>query len=101
MLTPDRPKVSYVSITALTEVIRSVVAVVICVEAAHARPVALTTTRANPIGADVTSQNDDIDVRERSEEFHSRVSRRAFMKAGGAGVLTGAVAASVLFEEST
>src|SRR5580765_5412722 len=34
-------------------------------------------------------------------EANSRVSRRAFLKAGGAGALTGAVAASVLFEEST
>src|SRR5262245_33235146 len=31
----------------------------------------------------------------------SRVSRRAFLKAGGVGALTGAVTASVLFEEST
>src|SRR5580704_17704387 len=34
-------------------------------------------------------------------ESTSRVSRRAFLKAGGVGALTGAVTASVLFEEST
>jgi succinate dehydrogenase/fumarate reductase flavoprotein subunit len=49
----------------------------------------------------MASQSDDTGVRERPEEHNSRVSRRAFLKAGGAGALTGAVAASVLFEEST
>src|SRR5947209_527350 len=49
----------------------------------------------------MASQSDDLGPREHTEEFNSRVSRRAFLKAGGAGVLTGAVAGSVLFEEST
>jgi predicted oxidoreductase len=49
----------------------------------------------------MSSQWDDIDASERAEHIQSRVSRRAFLKAGGAGVLTGTVAASVLFEEST
>src|SRR5262245_28746659 len=48
----------------------------------------------------MASQNDDIAM-ERAEEINSRVSRRTFLKAGGAGVLSGAVATSVLFEEST
>jgi succinate dehydrogenase/fumarate reductase flavoprotein subunit len=48
----------------------------------------------------MASQSDDIG-RERPEELDSRVSRRAFLKAGGGGALTGAVAAAVLFEQST
>jgi hypothetical protein len=47
----------------------------------------------------MSQQNDDIV--QPSDELKSRVSRRAFLKAGGAGALTGAVATSVLFEEST
>src|SRR5882762_5896591 len=42
-----------------------------------------------------------IETADGSEASPSRVSRRTFLKAGGAGALTGAVAASVLFEQST
>src|SRR5215510_11089252 len=34
-------------------------------------------------------------------ESDSRVSRRTFLKAGGAGAMTGVVAGTVIFEEST
>src|SRR5437667_5884806 len=47
------------------------------------------------------SPSEHVGAADRLPESNSRVSRRAFLKAGGAGAVTGAVAASVLFEEST
>src|SRR5579864_8741794 len=50
---------------------------------------------------DMSSPTEQIGAADCLAAGHSRVSRRAFLKAGGAGVLSGVVTASVLFEEST
>src|SRR5258707_8522573 len=55
----------------------------------------------NGKGNDMPSASEPVAAVDRLPESNSRVSRRAFLRAGGAGALTGAVAGSVLFEEST